>query len=105
WIDALLSRNGSSFRVPSSELEQSLLTPAATLEGRLVALRNAILPSHVWYAWRHRSFGSSANNHLLGELSGLIVATVRWPALGKMGASLDHLQVRWEREVFAQFAG
>ncbi|HMJ91844.1 MAG TPA: heparinase II/III family protein, partial [Candidatus Acidoferrum sp.] len=50
------------------------------------------------------SFGSSANNHLIGELAGLIVATARWPALLQWGASLDGLHPLWEREVLAQFA-
>jgi hypothetical protein len=71
---------------------------------RLERLRREILPPHVRYAWRHKSFGSSANNHLIGELAGLILATVRWPELAKWGASLDELQSRWEREVLAQFA-
>jgi hypothetical protein len=70
----------------------------------LERLRREILPSHVWFAWRHRSFGSSANNHLIGELAGLILATVRWPTLAPWGASLDELQSRWEHEVLAQFA-
>src|SRR5262249_10483856 len=42
--------------------------------------------------------------HLLGELAGLILATVRWPALAKWSASLEELQARWELEVLAQFA-
>ena len=95
WIDALLGdlrftiydlRGGDSFA------------------DRLSKLRRAILPPHVWYAWRHKSFGSSANNHLLGELVGCIVATARWPELAKCGASLEELQRRWEHEVLAQFA-
>lgn len=68
-------------------------------------LCHAMLPSHVWYTWRYRSFGSSANNHLIGELAGLIVATARWPALERWGASLETLQALWECEVLAQFAG
>jgi hypothetical protein len=80
----------------------ALLTPS--LNDRLERLRGEILPPHVWYAWRHQSFGSSANNHLLGELAGCILATVRWPALAKWGAPLEELQARWEHEVLAQFA-
>lgn len=91
WIDALL---GSPEGTAAQE----------TLQPRLAALRLAILPPHAWHAWRHQSFGSSANNHLLGELAGLIVATARWPALHHWGASLDTLQPLWEREVTAQFA-
>ena len=109
WIDALLSSSSrgdeAHISMPVTKtFDQSLLTSTATMEDRLERLRHEILPPHVWYAWRHKSFGSSANNHLIGELAGLILATVRWPALAKWGASLDELQARWEREVLAQFA-
>ena len=67
-------------------------------------LRRALLPPHAWYGWRHQSFGSSANNHLLGELAGCILATVRWPGLASCGAGLEELQARWEYEVLTQFA-
>lgn len=92
WMDALLAPNA----------ERGMRN--AELEARLERLRHQILPPHVWYAWRHKSFGSSANNHLLGELVGCIVATARWPELVKCGASLEELQRRWEHEVLAQFA-
>jgi hypothetical protein len=68
------------------------------------ALLARLLPMHVRFVWRQRSFGSSANNHLLGELAGLIVATVRWPRLAQWGASLGTLKKLLEREVLAQFA-
>jgi Heparinase II/III-like protein/Heparinase II/III N-terminus len=83
WIDALLSTG---------------------TEPCLTRLRATLLPPHVWYVWRHRSFGSSANNHLLGELAGCILATVRWPALAVLCAPLEELQACWEAEVLAQFA-
>ncbi len=108
WIDALLlgSSRGDEAQNSTKQVkgDQSRLTSAATMERRLELLRRAILPPHVWYAWRHKSFGSSANNHLLGELAGCIVATVRWPGLAACGASLEELQRRWEHEVLAQFA-
>jgi hypothetical protein len=88
WIDALLRASGAS-EESESELEQ---------------LRYDILPAHVWFTWRHKSFGSSANNHLLGELAGLIVAAIRWPEIAAWGAPLDELHELWEREVLAQFA-
>lgn len=88
WIDALLA--------PRAE--------AWGLGTELDTLRHQILPPHAWFTWRHQSFGSSANNHLLGELAGLIVATVRWPALADWGAPLEELQRLFEREVLAQFA-
>jgi len=77
-------------------------TPSLSLKlGRVVG---EILPAHAWYAWRYRSFGSSANNHLIGELAGLILAIARWPELARWAASLDALQQLWEGEVLAQFA-
>jgi hypothetical protein len=88
WIEALLQR----------------FVGAGEGEAELEQLRYEILPAHVWFTWRHKSFGSSANNHLLGELAGLIVAIARWPELSAWAASLDELQKLWEREVLAQFA-
>ena len=92
WIDALLSQGPF----------------AAQWAQALASLRARILPAHVWYAWRYRSFGSSANNHLLGELAGLIVALVRWPSLVKWakprGLGLRELQWLWEQQVLKQFA-
>jgi hypothetical protein len=85
WIDALLSEAGGR---------------GAGLE----TLRAQVLPPHVWFTWRDRSFGSSANNHLLGELAGLVLALVRWPELEKWSASLSTIQRLWEREILAQFA-
>ncbi len=88
WVDALLAERAEAWG----------------FDAELDTLRYEILPAHVWFAWRHKSFGSSANNHLLGELVGLIVATARWPALAQWGASLETLHAQWEREVLAQFA-
>jgi hypothetical protein len=88
WIDALLAG----------------LVERLGLGAEWDRLRYEILPPHVWFTWRHKSFGSSANNHLLGELSGLIVATSRWKNLQEWGAPLAELQLSWEREVLSQFA-
>jgi hypothetical protein len=85
WIDALLS----AANFPEKTLNE---------------LRNQVLPSHVWYTSRHRSFGSSANNHLIGELAGLIVSVARWPELTQFTDSLRDLNIEFEREVLAQFA-
>ncbi|PYJ81044.1 MAG: hypothetical protein DME22_22375 [Verrucomicrobia bacterium] len=64
----------------------------ALLEGyldiELKRLRAEILPAHIWFAWRYRSFGSSANNHRLGELAGLILVIARWPELARWAALL-----------------
>ena len=88
WIDPLLRAQAE----------------ACGCAGRMARLRQEILPAHAWFAWRYRSFGSSANNHLIGELAGLILAITRWPELSRSTASLDKLQKLWEHEVLVQFA-
>jgi len=85
WIDAFLSAAG----VESQTLER---------------LRRAVVPAHLRHAWRFRSFGSSANNHLIGELAGAILALVRYPRLSSAAAPLAEVQAEWEREVLLQFA-
>jgi Heparinase II/III-like protein len=94
WIDALIgARAGLTGGAHGNDVRT-----------RLCALRQQILPAHVWFTWRYKSFGSSANNHLLGELGGLIHATVRWPGLARCGTALDELHRLWEHETLAQFA-
>jgi hypothetical protein len=121
WIDSLLNgfvelnrpltalETGIGNLLPeakSSPKEGQVLASAGVIEVErlLKRLRGEILPAHVWFAWRYRSFGSSANNHLIGELAGLILAVARWPGLSRWATSLDRLRQLWEREVLAQFA-
>ena len=85
WIDALLCAAGA----PAKQLSE---------------LRQQILLPHTWYTWRYRSFGSSANNHLLGELAGLTLAITRWPELAQITAPLEVIGADFEHEVLAQFA-
>jgi hypothetical protein len=85
WIDALLS--GANFE-----------------KDRLAQLRQTLLPHHFWYTSRYLSFGSSANNHLLGELAGLAVALARFPALASLRPDMDQLHRAYEREALLQFA-
>jgi hypothetical protein len=63
-----------------------------------------ILPVHCYFTWRYRSFGSSANNHLLGELAGLAVSMARWPALSRWSTDPASLHRLFEREILAQFS-
>jgi hypothetical protein len=88
WMDALLEKS----------------IAATNAQTTWHSLLQRLLPPHVRFVWRDRSFGSSANNHLLGELAGLIVAVVRWPALVRWTPHLERLHARWEREVLSQFA-
>jgi hypothetical protein len=96
WLDALFSH--------SLDTDGQVPDWVSRIDERLERLRSEILPAHVAYTWRHRSFGSSANNHLLGELAGCLLATIRWPELASLAAPLPEMQAYWEREVLAQFA-
>lgn len=67
-------------------------------------LLGRILPAHTWWAWAFRSPGSSANNHLLGELAGLIVTVARWPAAARFAVPLDQLAALLYDQISRQFA-
>lgn len=91
WFDALVqaAEQGSPHRV---------------IRDAQADLVKRVVPIHAAWVWRYRSSGSSANNHLLGELAALVVAGVRWPTLEKNVCSVE---VAWEalsREVLRQFA-
>jgi hypothetical protein len=77
----------------------------ALLQNRLdPSLRDAVVTPHLRHTWRHRSFGSSANNHWLGELASLIVARCRWRISEKGIPSVEELKALFESEVLSQFA-
>lgn len=76
----------------------------AELVRRQAELTARIVPVHAWWVWQRRSFGSSANNHLIGELAALVVATRRWPALHTTVANPEHLWAALKDEVLRQFA-
>ena len=73
------------------------------LSGRWRSLRKSILPPHVRWLWLERSVGSSANNHLLGELVGLAVALCRWPELCKLSTNIEPLRDEISRQILLQF--
>ncbi len=100
WTSAL----ESGIRLINFAWIDGLLTAAGADPTALDVLRRRLVPQHLWYTWRHRSFGSSANNHLLGELAGLVVAAVRWPSMVVWGAPLAELKPLLEAEILAQFA-
>jgi hypothetical protein len=67
-------------------------------------LTTRIVPVHAWWVWQRRSFGSSANNHLIGELSALVMAITRWPSLALMICPAQRVWKLLEREILHQFA-
>lgn len=78
----------------------------ATLPDRTAweTLRNRLLPAHVWWTWEFRSPGSSANNHLLGELAGLLVALLRWPEGENFSTPATSIEKILHSEILRQFA-
>ena len=82
WFDALVSQMG-------------------LMQG---TLRDAIVPAHVWWVRRHLSYGSSANNHHLGELTGLLLAVKRWPELERTAGTAEELWEQIAECMLAQFA-
>ncbi|MGF1496352.1 MAG: alginate lyase family protein [Elainellaceae cyanobacterium] len=62
WIERLLRGSGSG--------------------DRLFGAAGLLWPSIYWHQWmlaQHYSHGSSANNHLVGEMAGLLIAALAWP--------------------------
>jgi hypothetical protein len=87
WLDALLRAAGDGELAKEQE-----------------SLARRIVPGHAWWVGRHLSPGSSANNHLLGELSGLVMAACRWPALMHLCCCPEQAWARLQAEVERQFA-
>lgn len=80
------------------------LSDDAQVRAEQEALASKIVPEHTWWVWRHRSFGSSANNHLLGELTGLILAARRWPSLIGIACSAEKAWQQMQEQILIQFA-
>lgn len=83
----------------------ALLSASAGAESsRLAAVTDRIVPSHVWWVWRYHSIGSSANNHLLGELAGLLMALARWPRLSTLAGGVEEIAGMQLTALRAQFS-
>jgi hypothetical protein len=87
WIDALLRSCDD-----------------AGLQATQDVLAERIVPSHAWWVWRHQSVGSSANNHLLGELASLVLVAQRWPSVAAVACSPDQAWRLMAPQVLRQFA-
>lgn len=61
-----------------------------------------MIEEHVEYSYRHPSFYSSANNHLIAEYAGLFVACCLWPKLPKTGKYRAYAQAGLETEIIRQ---
>ena len=87
WIDALIRGCGD----PDLRRVQNALT-------------RLIVPAHARWVWRHRSPGSSANNHLIVELAALVLAARRWPAVARVACPAERAWDLLAREILRQFA-
>jgi hypothetical protein len=94
WFDALARKHGAWSAEPGD----------AAFQRRQRELVEAIVPAHVWWVKRYPSFGSSANNHRLGELTGLLLAVKRWPELEETAGPAEELWRQIAGCVLAQFA-
>lgn len=116
WLEDWLEHNPPGFGINwTSPLEVALrllnfcwfdaLARAAGVDAsRQDELARRIVPVHALWVWRHRSRGSSANNHLLGELAALVVALKRWPGMEKHVCAVELVWDKLGREVLRQFA-
>lgn len=95
WFDALVN-------AAIDNLAQGPLP--AIIRSSQAELIQKIAVSHVAWVWRYRSAGSSANNHLLGELVALIVSVSRWPVLAELSCSADKAWESLSQEILHQFA-
>lgn len=100
WLDSLVERSLCALQRVQGDATESL----SVLKRAQRALAERIVPAHAAWVWRYRSFGSSANNHLLGELVGLLHAVKRWPSLERVTCSAEELWREISRCVMEQFA-
>ncbi len=96
WFDALVEELAGTAAL-AGESSSRLNSARRDLAARIV-------PAHAAWVWRYRSFGSSANNHLLGELVGLLHALRRWPALEVVTCPVKEVWQEISRCVLEQFA-
>jgi hypothetical protein len=102
WIDALL--DAAIRAIGTNENVSNPGDRTGSPQAQLQSLRQRILAPHVYFTWRYRSLGSSANNHLMGELAGVACALARWPKLAQWAKPLEDVSRLWQRETLAQFA-
>lgn len=87
WIDGLL-RAVSDAQVSSAQ----------------DVLAHRVVPGHALWVWRNRSVGSSANNHLIGELAGVLMAARRWPSVARICCCAERAWDLLKTEALRQFA-
>jgi hypothetical protein len=87
WLDALIMAGGND-----------------AIRVRQQRLARRVVPAHAMWIKRHLSSGSSANNHLLGELTGLLHGVKRWPQMERIVGSANDIWNRIADCVMTQFA-
>ncbi|WP_078815475.1 heparinase II/III domain-containing protein [Prosthecobacter debontii] len=93
WLDALIQ---------DTPLPEEGVGPIIRETQERLAQR--IVPAHAAWVWRCRSVGSSANNHLLGELAALVLTAARWPQVAAVACSTEAAWALLEAEILHQFA-
>jgi hypothetical protein len=100
WFDELVDRCLCALQRD----ESGTLATLSELKRAQRLLHGRIVVPHAAWVWRYRSFGSSANNHLLGELVGLLHAVKRWPSLERTVCPAGQLWQEISRCILGQFA-
>jgi hypothetical protein len=81
------------------------LLRGSAAHGRLFGPQGSMWDSAYWHQWvlrRYHSHGSSANNHLIGEMAGLFLAACAWPFFPESKGWGDFARGVLEREIEAQ---
>ncbi len=109
WLHACAYPLGLNW---TSALEHGIRLINWYLAGRLLGggasgdeLLPGLLPSiyrHCQFIWKNRSRFSSANNHLIGEMAGLYVASCAWPCWPQSGRWRESAREILQREVRRQ---
>jgi len=71
-------------------------------QGRFVARWRESVYQHSHFIFGHRSYFSSANNHLLGELAGLLVGALTWPCWPESARWAEQAQREFESQCLLQ---
>lgn len=100
WFDTLVQSSLGELQ----RIDPGLSATLDALKQTQRTLAARVVPAHAAWVWRYRSYGSSANNHLLGELVGLLHAVKRWPALESCTATAESLWQEISQCILQQFA-
>jgi hypothetical protein len=81
------------------------LLRGSSVHSPLFGKEGSLWPAIYWHQWmieQHHSHGSSANNHLVGEMAGLFIAASVWPVFEESERWRELARRKLEREIIRQ---